>query len=155
SFATWRAAMMVFLYPENALLPSLRPRQTPAFARLVSDLRGAVSLTPRQACSAAAGYADYFRDVCSLDIEACARAFTRFTKDDCGDDGAVDDGELEYYFARSPQSGRVYASTRRIGTPPDQAQSFWDTVPFLLDVEVLQIVGATVYAPRPASRHLY
>jgi hypothetical protein len=31
SYATWRAAMFVLLYPENILLPSLRRVQTPAF----------------------------------------------------------------------------------------------------------------------------
>ena len=34
SYSTWRAAMMVFLYPENILLPNLRKKQTPAFKLL-------------------------------------------------------------------------------------------------------------------------
>jgi Repeat of unknown function (DUF346) len=36
TYAKWRASMLVFLYPENLLLPTLRPAawQTPAFGRL-------------------------------------------------------------------------------------------------------------------------
>ena len=37
SYASWRAAMMVYLRPENLLLPALRRRQTPAFRDLVSE----------------------------------------------------------------------------------------------------------------------
>ena len=40
AYSTWRAALQVFLYPENAPDPSLRDRQTPAFRELV-ELTGA------------------------------------------------------------------------------------------------------------------
>jgi hypothetical protein len=40
------AAMFVFLYPENILLPSLRRQQTPAFQRLVSGLAPTASSLP-------------------------------------------------------------------------------------------------------------
>jgi hypothetical protein len=56
SFATWRAAMLVFLYPENLLLPSLRggevtqefkiEQSSGSFKKLVEDMRGQLSLTP-------------------------------------------------------------------------------------------------------------
>ncbi|MEO7242015.1 MAG: neuraminidase-like domain-containing protein, partial [Variovorax sp.] len=67
SYATWRAAMQVFLYPENALRPTLRVRRSPAFDALVSNLRKVKGqLTPQAAEREAAAYADYFADVCSL-----------------------------------------------------------------------------------------
>ena len=55
SFATWRAAMLVFLYPENLLLPSLRGKLTDefrieqrsgSFETLVDNLRAQQLLTP-------------------------------------------------------------------------------------------------------------
>jgi len=55
SYATWRAAMLVFLYPENLLLPSLRGELTQdfkieqrsgSFKTMVENLRGQQSLTP-------------------------------------------------------------------------------------------------------------
>ena len=58
SFVTWRAAMLVFLYPENLLLPSLRgvltqdfkiEQRSESFKTMVEDLRGQQSLTPDSA----------------------------------------------------------------------------------------------------------
>ena len=54
----WRAAILVFGYPENSLQPTLRKRekQTPAFQRLVEQLRARVDLTPRDSRKLAAEY---------------------------------------------------------------------------------------------------
>jgi hypothetical protein len=69
SYETWRSAMQVFLYPENLLLPTLRPlevlalpgtaekvAQTPAFQQLISSLRDTPTLTPEQARTQAQSY---------------------------------------------------------------------------------------------------
>ena len=40
SYATWRAAIFVLLYPENLLVPNLRTRTTPGFRQLVRQLQG-------------------------------------------------------------------------------------------------------------------
>ena len=40
SYATWRSAMFVFLYPENILMPSFRKRQTPAFQNPCRCMQG-------------------------------------------------------------------------------------------------------------------
>jgi hypothetical protein len=63
SYATWRAAMFVFLYPENTLLPSLREVKgvpnndpTPEFRDFVAGLRARQPLTPDGARKQAATY---------------------------------------------------------------------------------------------------
>ncbi|MCI0578792.1 MAG: hypothetical protein L0332_15715 [Chloroflexi bacterium] len=65
SYSTWQAAMSVFLWPENLLLPGLRnvsqaPAQpgdsTQAFYNLVKRLREYTQLTPDQARAEAAQY---------------------------------------------------------------------------------------------------
>jgi hypothetical protein len=64
AYATWRAAMFVFGYPENYLWPSLRPAQiqpgiterTEAFNTLIKNLQGNVRLTPAQARALADTY---------------------------------------------------------------------------------------------------
>jgi hypothetical protein len=53
SYDNWRAAMSVFLHPENILLPTLRREQTGAFRGLV---RAPGRLTPVTARAAAAAY---------------------------------------------------------------------------------------------------
>ncbi|MEU5323661.1 neuraminidase-like domain-containing protein [Streptomyces sp. NPDC021056] len=66
SYASWRAAMQVFLHPENALQPMLRRPQSLAFKQLVTDLQQSVPVTPDTARAAADTYARYFHDICSL-----------------------------------------------------------------------------------------
>jgi hypothetical protein len=66
SYVTWRAAMLVFLYPERALRPSLRRRQSPGFAHLLASARKGNGVDRAGAADTAAEYARYFADVCSL-----------------------------------------------------------------------------------------
>src|SRR5262249_18368627 len=67
SYSTWRAAMFVFLYPENILLPTLRTDQTSAFRNYARELRSASPVTPTDVQSAVAEYGNYFLDVCALE----------------------------------------------------------------------------------------
>ena len=85
SYASWRTAMFVFLYPENILIPSLRRWQTPVFRALVNSLRSNRRLNPAQAREAAETYAEYFRDVASLSPESTCQTRTRVL----GSDGAA------------------------------------------------------------------
>src|SRR5262249_20396863 len=68
SYATWRAAMFVFLYPENVLLSTLRQRQTPMFLKLVDELRNDAQVTPEDACQAGKAYSQYFGDILGLSV---------------------------------------------------------------------------------------
>jgi hypothetical protein len=151
SYASWRAAMFIFLYPENVLIPSLRKaeRQTPAFRNFVSTLRPNRRLTPEQACEAASAYADYFRDVCNLTIEATCTALTSIHHGDCRSKTMAQlDRPLFYMFARGP-SNTVYWSTcdpQEDWSGSGYGQTFWDTLPGL--DKALQIIGAVPYMPR-------
>nr|MBS0019745.1 ribosomal protein L7/L12 [Gammaproteobacteria bacterium] len=49
AYATWKAAMSVFVYPENILLPGLRRRKTPAFESLLARTQGR-PISPQDAC---------------------------------------------------------------------------------------------------------
>ncbi|HEU4796610.1 MAG TPA: neuraminidase-like domain-containing protein, partial [Pyrinomonadaceae bacterium] len=58
SYAGWRAAMLVFLYPENLLIPTLRPatHHTAQFRTFLKDLRAASPLTRDTASQLVAQY---------------------------------------------------------------------------------------------------
>jgi len=58
SYATWHAAMLVFAYPDNYLMPDLRPAtgRTTAFQNLIAGLRNQPRLTPTQARVLATAY---------------------------------------------------------------------------------------------------
>lgn len=150
SYATWRAAMFVLLYPENILIPSLRRRQTPAFRTLVNTLRSNRRLTPQQARQAARGYADYFADICKLQLQASCQTRTRlYTRDE----SAADFSYLFYMFARGKATNTVYWSAYDPKDASGYAQSFWEAVPGLKDV--INIIGALPYEIPGSERHIY
>ena len=152
SYETWRAAMFVYLYPENLLIPSLQRWQSPAFRQLVSELRSNRQLTARQACTAANAYEEYFRDVCSLTPEASCQTMTRIHSGDCRDHTATSYRSLLHMFARGGTTKKVYWSTYDPLEPSDRAQSFWAEVPALSNV--VNLVGAVAYQPTPNDRVL-
>jgi len=154
SYSTWRAAMLVFLYPENILTPNLRQanRQTPPFSALMEQIRGNPSLTPKQACEMATHYSDYFRDVCNLTVEAACLASTPPVPPDCLHKGTgMFERTLLYLFARSWR-GQVYFSILDPTDATGFGQTFWDAVPGL--DAAMQLLGAVPYQAAPGKRFI-
>lgn len=160
SYATWKAAMGVYLFPETIIYPTYRKyeRQTPLFRRLVEQLDRR-SFTRQRACQVAQTYAEYFEDVCTMTVEATCYAPTRTGHVDCDrprseyrvrDDGYQD---LLYQFGRGERTGTVYWSTFDGSNVSEYAQSFWDAVSGLTDVTA--IVGAVPYTPPGGTRGIY
>ncbi|HMQ32545.1 MAG TPA: hypothetical protein PKD53_17570, partial [Chloroflexaceae bacterium] len=160
SYATWRAAMLVFLYPENVLLPSLRPRQTPAFRRLVARVSAAGPVRPEEACDLANEYAAYFADVCNLSLKATCSA------DYVAPGGAARCSPAEresaprkrsglFLFAQSKLSGSVYLSTLDPGQQAAHAQSYWERVPGLEAFHSSDIIGAVSYEVSESESYIY
>ncbi|MBN1595253.1 hypothetical protein JW933_04925 [candidate division FCPU426 bacterium] len=54
SYATWRAILFVFLYPENLLLPTLLRQPTPIFESVAESLSAAQEVTPEKVSEQAA-----------------------------------------------------------------------------------------------------
>ena len=153
SYETWRAAMLVFLYPENILLPNLRKWQTPAFRELVQDTRANTRLTPEYACEAARRYAEYFQDICNLTLEASVVARTDTYVNDCRAKSFEGDRHLIYLFATGGATGTVYYSRYHPEDDTPYAQSFWEAVPGL--VRGSQVIGAAAYKVTDQERFIY
>jgi hypothetical protein len=154
SYATWRAAMFVFLYPDNIAQPSLRQKQTPAFRELVAGLRANRRLTPADACAAAQRYAEYFEDVCRLQLEGCAEAITHLERKGCSIPAAAGTRRLQHLIGRSAVSNRVYWSYRDLGaSSPKDSQSFWQELVAFRKVK--QVIGVAVYEQTARERHVY
>jgi hypothetical protein len=153
SYASWRAAMMVFLYPENVLDPTLRRAQTPGFAASVQALRDKTRLTPLDVCKEAQRFAEYINDVGALRIEATCHARAPLPGKGCPDHSNVGTALFTFLFARSTRTGNVYMSYYRPGVATGYNQSPWQPVPDLTGVSAL--VGASVYEMSAALRFIY
>jgi hypothetical protein len=152
SYATWRAAMFVFLYPENILLPTLRKHQTPGFAALLGAIRSNRRLTPDQACAAAATYSRYFEDVCTLQLGACCDATMLVRTGDCRDRSWGQPKTFNFMFGRS-NSSRLYWCVSDPGADPSYRQTFWEQLSGAKNV--LKVLGATLYEHSSKERYAY
>jgi peptidoglycan hydrolase-like protein with peptidoglycan-binding domain len=150
SYATWRTAMFVFLYPENILIPSLRRWQTPAFRELVSNLRSNRRLNPAQAREAAETYAEYFHDVTTLSLEASCQTRTRVLEDK---GNAAGYSYMLHMFARGGATNAVYWSCYDPEDSSGYAQSFWEVVPGLN--QVTNLIGAVPFQISDEERYIY
>lgn len=129
SYASWRSAMFVFLYPENVLYPTLRRWESEGFTNLVGELRLGQRLDPPRAERLAKDYATYYRDVTQLDIEASCHAGTR-----------------TYWYARSPSGHCYWSRFDNDSDDFDYAQSPWRKIGSLSgEKRTLQILGAVPF----------
>ncbi|WP_227677712.1 ribosomal protein L7/L12 [Psychrobacter sp. H8-1] len=157
SYATWKAAMGVFLYPEQILYPSLREDQTSEFRRLTSDTSN--QLSPEEACKISEAYYEYLKDISSLEVKATCWGNTSIeSKQKCFTHSISKkrDKNLQYLFGINNETKRCYWSTfdldlkaRIIAIAEGNAktqiyQSSWQALP-VGDATVTDIVGATAY----------
>ncbi|MCK5850284.1 MAG: hypothetical protein KAH23_05160, partial [Kiritimatiellae bacterium] len=154
SYATWRAAMFVFLYPENILIPSLRRHQTPAFRQLVDGLRSNRRLTPDTACTLAKEYESYYKDIVNLRLEVTCHARVMTYEGSSCKTTSIYERKLLFLFGMGPATETVYWSA----IDPEQEKSgyqqrFWEAVPGLEKTHT--IIGVQPYAISEEERFIY
>jgi len=156
SYATWRAAMFVLLYPENLLVPSLRRERTPAFRKLLADLRSRGTLTGADTLSAASEFVTYLRDVSELTITAGQTVDSRFVDESQRASIAVaPSGKLpvRFLFGLAPTSNQLYWSVVSRGLH-GELQSPWRLLTQFKN-DVTGVIGSTVYQTPGGRRYLY
>jgi hypothetical protein len=151
SYATWKSAMRVFLYPETALRPTLRRKKSSAFDDLVEKLRNMGTVDPKTVHDETLKYEQYFRDICSL-----TTASISVTSGLLGDDPDYSDQDDVLAIGRATQSGRFYFSAwKRIsgwGISGSPFQTPWKMV--LGPEQAQDIVGALPFQDANAKTHL-
>jgi hypothetical protein len=153
SYATWRAAMLVFLYPENICAPSLRRRYTPGFGDFIGKIRASNGLTEVQACELAREYATSYEDIAKLQIEAsCEAVANTYAGTPCVSI-PLEPTRLVFLFGRGGITGNSYWSTLDTNDSSDFAQSFWNAIPGI-DAGS-QIIGAVVYKPYESESRIF
>ncbi|HET8660594.1 MAG TPA: neuraminidase-like domain-containing protein [Micromonosporaceae bacterium] len=158
SYASWRSAMLVHLYPENLVRPSLHSFQSPAQRAVIEELRGTRQLSPARARAVAGSYAQYFSDICRLDLARLVCGPTVFTAYSPvflvrGDGGmrfgdpyfAVAQPSKRVYWAVSDRSGEVDGTGRELG--------FWHRLEQLGSGAVVELAGAALYQPTSDPAH--
>lgn len=138
SYATWKSAMQVFLFPENIVLPTLKPLRSHGFSSLIENLLP--QLTPEQACQAGHTYSAYFQDICSLEVQATCQVETPVSHEEGCHPTTVRSESRVHMFALAPTSGRVYTASFNSLSGQGDTLNSWQPVPNLAGV--LQIVGA-------------
>lgn len=153
SYATWRAAIFVFLYPENILLPSLKRRQTPAFRQLTDDFRGTPRLSATRFAASLTRFYDYFNDVCGLTLQACQGARSNvYEENELGNDvvASATAKRVECLFATTGR-GALYWSVVD-DTNPEWGQTYWRQLKGFKN-DLAQLAGCAVF--RTSSRHRF
>lgn len=104
TYAKWKAAMGVYLYPENVLLPTLRRRTTAKFDAVARSLSQTPDLSPAAASAAAQEYGEYVADVRSLHPIAGCMAPGPTVAPRADDEPAA----VTYAIARATESDSYY-----------------------------------------------
>lgn len=143
TYPKWKAAVGVYIYPENAVLPTMRERRTPGFRELEGKVQtdGIGQLTADLASEAAERYTQYMEDVLTLSPGAGCLVEVDAPK--------AGETILGYAFAQGDASETVYYRafdpTTDRESPPGNRDGLWKPVPTLSEVEVIDIVGACTY----------
>ena len=131
SYASWRAAVFVFIYPENLLYPTLKRKQSPAFVALAEAVQNANRFTPEDACDAAKEYQEYMKDIEQLEMICSTTTRSNDYANDphacCGDESMINTWRT-FFFGQGP-SGKVYWSYKDSTDNSSEAHSFWEAVP--------------------------
>ena len=142
SYATWRAAMFTYLFPENILYPTLKRKQSPGFRKVAQAIQDSSRLTPEQACKLGKDYQAYFDDMQNLEIRCTVTApQTTFQNDAnlcCGE--GEQGNYTDFFFAESRISGKRYWSSKlHYDYEKDMGASygFWEELPVKDGCEIL------------------
>ena len=150
SYSTWRSAILVYLYPENLLLPSLKRRRTPGFRALVQGLRSGTRLSPGSARQLADAYSDYLRDVCSLQLGGCVEAVTKHFPDHA-DYPAGTMHPVAFLFGLASSNKAYWCMRDKLAKDKEFGQSFWQPLD-RFSGPLIDLIGATVQLPSTGNR---
>lgn len=145
SYANWRAAMFVFLYPENVLIPSLRKEQTVAFRDVIEATRNNRRFGPDNACNVAKAYQAYLKDITMLEVKCAAETDLYIRDKGCGDQNSSP-VQYNFVFAQSRANQKAYYALVDARTAGNHSQHrFWAPIP-VLD-EKARIFACDIYHP--------
>lgn len=151
TYATWRAYVLAYLYPENLLHLTPHPRLSHGYRQAQKAMGGGI--TPREACRIAQRHGEYFRDVSTLEVQASCQMQTVAAEDSdhCAPTATGVKSRL-HLFGWAPESGLVYwAHLDPAGSASDTITT-WTPLQKLGPVD--RIVGATPHDAPGGQQYL-
>ena len=145
AYATWRAYMQAYLFPENLLHLSPTPRQSHGFMNFKQNLSKVRK--PSDACIVAEEYSQYFTDISNLEIQAtCEAVGIPDATSECEEIQYISKA-LVYMFAYSSFSKSVYMGTFESQSDIRNSISSWRVIPKLDNIlEVVGVISKTTLA---------
>jgi hypothetical protein len=163
SYPMWRAAMFVFLYPENIMIPSLKGHQSPGHRQLVEDLRGLNRIVPSRFTAAIQRYYDYFNDICDLNTQhdpdrktqVCFGTISNVWEESEDIDlyAAASAKPVSFQFGLTTK-GNLYWRVRDRSNPDWQGESYWRRLKGFKN-NISELIDCTVYQTPGKRRFLY
>lgn len=158
TYAAWRGAMFVWMYPELLAQPGLKreERQTPGLQALLAVTRGNRRFGPEDACREAKRYAEYFEDVATLSVQATCIAQTRASKSDCNKT-VTDERCFFYMFGLGGVTRKVYWSRYDFASSSGYAQAFWEPIASEIPEfdNIVEILGAVPFKVSSGRRFIF
>lgn len=163
SYATWRSAVFVFIYPENLLYPTLKRLQSPAFIKLADTVQNANRFSPEDACAAAKEYQEYLDDVQNLEM-VCSTSVrnNKYVNDPnfCCDEESMLSTWGTFFIGQAP-SGKLYWNYKNKDDNSAGSIGFWKEVPVeqsevkAIGCYALSERGGTYWEPVKLSLYLF
>lgn len=154
SYATWKAAMGVFLYPEQVLYPSLRRDKTPLLRSIEESLNSDVSFD--NVCEKASIYSDYMKDLVSMQpLASCDARVTVSDGEKCAKK-TKESNDLFFVFAQGRQTKQYYWSSMDQHKVNGYTQSYWHTIPIPENTRIKKLIGASsIYTMGKETNDIY
>jgi len=151
SYERWRSLMFLYLYPENLLLPTLKPQQTTQFHDAVTLIRQSPQLTPATAKAYVAKYETALLDLNTLQLQASAQTYVDLTTDSTSGSSARQHAVFQVGLSASRQAywNVYFEPSAAYGTPRN-----YEWTPIQSTRLLERIVGAVIFQNASHERFL-
>jgi hypothetical protein len=156
SYERWRSLMFLYLYPENVLLPTLKPQQTSQFRQIIQEIRQAPVLRPAQASEYVLSYDKYLQDIQTLELVSVAQtSLEGDAQSPFREPSAKQQVSLQIAVAASQRAySNLYAVEDAVSPDTAAIPSYtWMLVPGIASVK--RVVGSAAFQNASGERCIY
>ena len=155
SYERWRSLMFLYLYPQNVLLPALKPGQSTQFRQTVDAIRQAASTSADDARGYMDDYQTYLSEISSLQVSTSIQTYLEGASTDGF--GAADNRQGISLQAGLSAAHAAYVNTCYLQSEDSSADAgaayAWQKLPGTKPVD--RLIGMAVYRTATGERYAY